>query len=324
MRWARPVPLESAACASAARASRGIHPEYETPRALASDIRILSKYTKRLRVYQSSESPQIPRLARFYGMDVMGGAWLDKRIEHNERELAALVELSRKYDNIDRAIVGNETVLLGILSTPQLIGYLDRARAHLRIPVSTAEPLDTWQRHPELIRHVDFVTVHILPYWEFIPLKDAIGWVLGQYKAVRKLVDYSLHFYAAKDYLAANGTPTNAAELTRHTLVTYVQDLVFADQLTFMPELYGPGYSRLECASAVGQLEAVRGGVGIGILHDYAAHRDPQLQMVLPEIAFERSYWIITHVDLRRLSRVRAISDFIIEEVGAHRAIFRS
>ena len=142
--------------------------------------------------------------------------------------------------------------------------------------------------------------------------------------AVRKLVDYSLHFYAAKDYLAANGTPQSAADLARHTLVTYVQDLVFADQLNFMPEFYGPGYSRLECASAVGQLEAVRGGVGVGILHDYAAHRDPQLQMVLPDIAFERSYWIITHVDLRRLSRVRAISDFIIEEVGAQRAIFRS
>ena len=142
--------------------------------------------------------------------------------------------------------------------------------------------------------------------------------------AVRKLVDYSLHFYAAKDYLAANGTPQSAADLARHTLVTYVQDLVFADQLNFMPEFYGPGYSRLECASAVGQLEAVRGGVGVGILHDYAAHRDPQLQMVLPDIAFERSYWIITHVDLRRLSRVRAISDFITEEVNAQRAIFRS
>ncbi|MBS0530668.1 MAG: LysR family transcriptional regulator [Proteobacteria bacterium] len=142
--------------------------------------------------------------------------------------------------------------------------------------------------------------------------------------AVRKLVDYSLHFYAAKDYLAANGMPQTTADLARHCLVTYVQDLVFADQLTFMPELYGPGYSRLECASAVGQLEAVRGSVGIGILHDYAAYRDPQLQRVLPDIAFERSYWIITHVDLRRLSRVRAISDFIIEEVGAQRAIFRS
>jgi DNA-binding transcriptional LysR family regulator len=142
--------------------------------------------------------------------------------------------------------------------------------------------------------------------------------------AVRKLVDYSLHFYAAKDYLAAQGTPQSAADLMRHNLVTYVQDLVFADQLNFMPELYGPGYSRLECASAVGQLEAVRSGVGVGILHDYAASHDARLQMVLPDIAFERSYWIITHVDLRRLSRVRAISDFIIEEVNAQRAIFRS
>jgi DNA-binding transcriptional LysR family regulator len=142
--------------------------------------------------------------------------------------------------------------------------------------------------------------------------------------AVRKLVDYSLHFYAAKAYLAANGTPQSAADLTRHNLVTYVQDLVFADQLNFMPELYGPAYSRLECASAVGQLEAVRNGVGVGILHDYAASHDARLQMVMPDIVFERSYWIITHVDLRRLSRVRAISDFIIEEVNAQRAIFRS
>jgi DNA-binding transcriptional LysR family regulator len=142
--------------------------------------------------------------------------------------------------------------------------------------------------------------------------------------AVRKLIDYSLHFYAASGYLATHGSPRTAADLARHRLVTYVQDLVFADQLNFMPELYGPGYSRLECSSAVGQLEAVRGGVGIGILHDYAAHPDPQLHRVLSDLVFERSYWIITHVDLRRLSRVRAVSDFIIEEVEAQRSIFRS
>ncbi|WP_439922536.1 LysR family transcriptional regulator [Nitrobacter sp. JJSN] len=141
--------------------------------------------------------------------------------------------------------------------------------------------------------------------------------------AARKLVDYSLHFYAAKDYLAANGTPQTTADLTRHRLVTYVQDLVFADQLNFMPELYGPTYSRLECSSAVGQLMAVRNGAGIGILHDYAAHTHPQLHMVLPDIVFERSYWMMTHIDLQRLNRVRAISDFIIEEVSAQRSIFR-
>ncbi len=139
---------------------------------------------------------------------------------------------------------------------------------------------------------------------------------------VRKLTDYSLHFYAAKDYLTEHGAPKTMADLERHCLITYVQDLVFADQLHFMPELYGPNFSRVECSGAVGQLETVRGGAGIGILHDYAAQTDPQLQIVLADTSFQRSYWIITHVDMRQLSRVRAVSDFIFAEVGAQRSIF--
>jgi DNA-binding transcriptional LysR family regulator len=99
--------------------------------------------------------------------------------------------------------------------------------------------------------------------------------------SVRKLIDYSLHFYAAKKYLAEHGAPKRLEDLQRHCQVTYVQDLIIADQLNFLPELYGPTYSRLECSTAVGQLEAVRGGAGIGILHDYAVHRDEQLQIVL-------------------------------------------
>ena len=142
--------------------------------------------------------------------------------------------------------------------------------------------------------------------------------------AVRKLIDYSLHFYAAKRYLAERGPPQGLEDLQRHCLVTYVQDLIFADQLNFMPELYGPTYSRLECSTAVGQLEAVRGGAGIGILHDYAAHRDEQLQIVLPGTVFERSYWIVTHLDMRELSRVRAMSEFILAEVVAQKSIFRT
>jgi DNA-binding transcriptional LysR family regulator len=142
--------------------------------------------------------------------------------------------------------------------------------------------------------------------------------------AVRKLVDYSLHFYASKTYLADHGTPRRLEDLERCCLITYVEDLLFADHLNFMPELYGSNYSRIECSTAVGQLEAVRGNAGIGILHDYTAHRDEQLQIVLPDKVFERSYWIVTHQDMRQISRVRAISDFIFEEAAAQRSIFRA
>ena len=154
---------------------------------LDSDIRLLSRYSKRLRTYSSAENPQIPRIARFYGVRLMAGAWIEGRAERNERELSALIALSRKYDNIDRAIVGNEVILRGDLGVRALINYLDRARAQLDIPVSTAEPLDTWQRHPELADHVDFITVHVLPYWEFIDRKDAVGFVLGQYRELQRL-----------------------------------------------------------------------------------------------------------------------------------------
>lgn len=138
----------------------------------------------------------------------------------------------------------------------------------------------------------------------------------------RKLVDYTLHFYAAKSYLAAQGAPQSFAELAKHSHVTYVPDLLFSEALNFVPDLFGPGYRRFECASALAQVEAVRAGAGLGILHDYASRADMALAVVLPDLAFERTYWIATHADTHDLMRVRVVSDFIIAEVTAQRPIF--
>jgi DNA-binding transcriptional LysR family regulator len=138
----------------------------------------------------------------------------------------------------------------------------------------------------------------------------------------RKLVDYTLHFYAAKSYLAAQGAPQSFGELAQHLQVTYVQDLLFSDALNFLPDVFGPGFRRFECASALAQAGAVRAGAGLGILHDYLARPDPMLELVLPEIVFERAYWMVTHADTHDLMRVRVVSDFIHAEVAAARQIF--
>ena len=139
---------------------------------------------------------------------------------------------------------------------------------------------------------------------------------------VRRLTDYTLHFYAAKTYLAAHGVPQSVDDLPAHVLVTYVQDLIFSNALDFMPELFGPRYRRLENASAVGQAEAVGAGAGIGILHDYHARLDARVEVVLPEVSFRRAYWIVTHEDTRDMLRVKVVSDFIAAEVDAARAMF--
>jgi DNA-binding transcriptional LysR family regulator len=138
-----------------------------------------------------------------------------------------------------------------------------------------------------------------------------------------KLVDYSLHLYASARYADDYGLPGSVDELSKHCLVTYVPDLIFADQLIFMPEVYGPSFRRIECSTAVGQLQAVKGGAGIGFLHDYAAQQDPELKVVLPSLRFDRTYWIVTHADLRGLARVKAVVDYIVDIVVADKMIFK-
>jgi exo-beta-1,3-glucanase (GH17 family) len=83
-------------------------------------------------------------------------------------------------------IAGNETQLRGGLEADELYGYLDRLRAALVVPVSTAEPWHVWLRQPTLADHVDFITVHLLPYWEGVPVEEAVDYALQRYAEVRQ------------------------------------------------------------------------------------------------------------------------------------------
>lgn len=141
--------------------------------------------------------------------------------------------------------------------------------------------------------------------------------------SVRRLVDYSLHFYATKSYLDQHSRALSKDQLSQHFLVTYVPDLLFADQLNFLPELYGPEFRRFECATAIAQIAAVRAGAGIGILHDYAVFGDAELEVVLPDLSFERSYWMTTHEDIIGLNRVQTVAEFIASEIKMRKANFR-
>ena len=139
------------------------------------DLKLLSTRTSHIRTYSSLENPAIPDIAKKYGIKVLGGVYLDHRLQRNEDEITALIESTRRNDNVDRVMVGNETLLRGDMSVDALISYIDRVRAQVKVPVSTAEPYWVWRKYPQLADHVDFVTIHLLPYWEKFARKDAVG-----------------------------------------------------------------------------------------------------------------------------------------------------
>jgi DNA-binding transcriptional LysR family regulator len=140
--------------------------------------------------------------------------------------------------------------------------------------------------------------------------------------SVRKLTDYRLSFYAAKDYAAAHPPLAALGDLAGHRIVTYVRDLLFTPALDYLAELGVPEGPRFECAGMLGQIDAVRAGSGVGMLHDYAARLHDDLVPVLPEVGVLRSYWLVTHDDVRDLARVRLVHDFIVELVAGMKRSF--
>jgi exo-beta-1,3-glucanase (GH17 family)/cellulose synthase/poly-beta-1,6-N-acetylglucosamine synthase-like glycosyltransferase len=153
---------------------------------LHTDLKQLSVVAQKIRSYSAAQFPQLPGIAAQYGVRLTLGAWLHKDYTQNLREINAALEQAAAHENVDRLIIGNETVLKKTLTPEHLIVLLKRARASSRVPVSTAEPWHVWIKHPELANEVDFITVHLLPYWEGVSISSAVDESLERLARVRE------------------------------------------------------------------------------------------------------------------------------------------
>lgn len=141
---------------------------------------------------------------------------------------------------------------------------------------------------------------------------------------VKKLTDYSLGVYAAKTYLKRVGTIRSRADLQDKLFITYVEDIAYSRALDYTAELAKLMPRHYECGSVVAQLEAVRAGEGIGILHDYAAAQYSDLTRILPEMHFTRTYWLMSHPDTHDTARVSTVYQAILDSVLDRRGGFIS
>ena len=138
----------------------------------------------------------------------------------------------------------------------------------------------------------------------------------------RKLTDYTLGIYASAAYVKRSGAPADAEALKRHRLIGYVEEHAFSSALDYVRELYDGAPTSFESASAVTQLEALRAGVGVGVIHAFIARRFKDLVRVLPERSASRAYWLVTHVDTRGLGRIRALAEHLAKAVAGDRGMF--
>ena len=137
-----------------------------------------------------------------------------------------------------------------------------------------------------------------------------------------KLTDYSLNLYASPAYLEEWGRPDSVQDLGNHRLVGYTDDLATGSSLEYASEFYKDWQSNVQIASAIGQYEAVRQGVGIGILHNFIAANDATLVKILKDKSVHRSYWLTYHESLRSIPRIVETVNFLKELVKSEQNAF--
>lgn len=145
---------------------------YPSPAEIEGDLKAMSGKVWAVRTYTSLEGMEVvPRLAGKYNLKVTHGAWLGTRAVINAQEISALIEAANRYpETVQRVIVGNEVLLRKDLTQRELINYIRAVRSAVKQPVSYADVWERWVENPGLADEVDFITVHILPYWEDHPV----------------------------------------------------------------------------------------------------------------------------------------------------------
>lgn len=129
-----------------------------------------------------------------------------------------------------------------------------------------------------------------------------------------KLSDYALRLYASADYLASRPPITSVQSLIEHDFIGYIDDLLYSRELDYLGNVCQDARVVVKSTSIIAQLEAAEAGAGLAILPCFMVEPGSKLVCVLrEEVELRLSYWMTTRSELLRLSRVRAVWNYLKE-----------
>ncbi|HEX2581156.1 MAG TPA: hypothetical protein VHL08_04200 [Dongiaceae bacterium] len=196
--WPRPLPdarADRISCVSYTPFRGDETPFDETFVASATHIREdlvhLKSVTSCVRLYAVDQGlDQVLPIAQELGMQVLMGIWIGREPLKNEQQIRAAIALAQKYHTAIRAIiVGNEVLLRGEQRPEWLAGMIRQVKQATGLPVTYADVWEYWLRAPMLVPEVDFITIHVLPYWEDepVPAERGVAHVAAILEEVQRL-----------------------------------------------------------------------------------------------------------------------------------------
>ena len=129
-----------------------------------------------------------------------------------------------------------------------------------------------------------------------------------------------MHLAASRSYLAAHPAISGPQDLGEHRFVGYISDMILDKELDYLTAI-GVGTVPLASNSVSVQLNWLRHGAGLGVVHDFALPAAPELVRVIPEqISLTRAFWLIRHADDGRVERLNRFAALLTHGFRAEMA----
>ncbi len=133
---------------------------------------------------------------------------------------------------------------------------------------------------------------------------------------IRRAGSWKGGLYAAKSYAAAHDLKPGIRNFFNLDIITWTEEFAHFRGGPWFAEHARDATVALQANSRRIHYSACKAGIGLAILPCMSADRDPDLIRLLPpEQVFVAELYLVTHRDLARTARVRAVMDFF------HRAI---
>ena len=247
---------------------------------IEEDLTALSRRFDCVRTYSVGQGlDQVPAIARRHGMKVLLGAWLSRNPVENAEELALAIAVANRERDVIRAIVvGNEVLLRGELPQRTIAEHLRAVRAATGLPVTYADVWEFWLKYREVAPAVDFITIHILPYWEDEPV--AIDGAIAHVDAIYRKMQAA---FPGREFLIGETGWPSAGRERRQARPSRVNEARFFREFMLFVEKAKLRYNVIEAFDQPWKkkLEGTVGGYwGLydGELHDKFSLRGPVVE----------------------------------------------
>ncbi len=234
---------------------------------------------------------------------------------------ASGIELLKHAEEVERSVIAGASALTG-----------EHSRFAGTVRLSLSEGFATWMvaqhlqsfrsLHPEINLEIVTTNGFLNPSKREADLAIMLGRPTRGALKTKKLTDYHLGLFASREYVTIHGTITQSSDLRSRSLIGYIDDFIYADELRYLSEVCNGLSPNISSSSINVQHAMTKAGLGIAVLPHFIGNNDSSLVAILPDVVkIRRAFWIVVHEDMNKIARIRAVIDWLVEIANADQTL---